>query len=47
MRFRRDVSRRAVTAPQLLDKRETDAEEVRERTLRAQPALVRLKHLLP
>jgi hypothetical protein len=47
MRFGRDVPRRAVTAQQLLDKRETDAEEVRKRPLRTQPALVRLKNLLP
>jgi hypothetical protein len=47
MRFGRDVPRRAVTAYQLFDKRETDAEELRERALGAEPAPTRMNNLLP
>jgi hypothetical protein len=45
--FWRDVPGRAVTAYALLDKRETDAKEISESTLRAEPALARVKELLP
>ena len=47
MRFGREVPRRAVPTSQLLDERETDAEEVRKRALGAEPTLARMKNLLP
>jgi hypothetical protein len=47
MRLGRDVASRAVTASELFDKRTTDAEEVRESTLGAEPALARMKNLVP
>jgi hypothetical protein len=46
MRVGRDVASRTVTASALLDKRETDPEEVRERALGAEPAPARMKNLL-
>jgi hypothetical protein len=47
MRFGRDVPRCAVTAYELLDKRDIDAKEVREGALGAEPALTRPKNLVP
>ena len=47
VRCGRAVPRRAVTASQRLDTRETDAEEVRKRTLGAEPALAGRKNLVP
>jgi hypothetical protein len=42
-----DALRHAVMASALLDTGETDAEGVRKRALRAEPALAHLKNLLP
>jgi hypothetical protein len=47
VRFWREVPARAVAAQEFLDKRETDAEEISESALRAEPALARVKDLLP